>query len=279
MTTRPATPGRSDAATLPRVQLNHIRQGSGEPLLLVHGLGSQYQVWEPVFDRLAAEHEVIGIDLPGFGATAPLPDGREHSAVELASAVAEFLDGIRWDKPHVAGNSLGGWIALELAKRGRARSVTAISPAGFANDRECGFTVASLKATHRTSQLIYGIAPRTLGTPVGRKLALSQVFARPERMTVEAAVGAVRNFADSPGVPSALEALCGRFRGGEAIDVPVTFVWGDRERLLPRRERQAARCVRAVPGSKLVWLHGCGHTPTWDDPPAVAQAILDASRG
>ena len=259
------------------MQLSHIRRGSGDPLLLIHGLGSQYQIWQPVIDRLAAEHEVVAIDLPGFGDSPMLPDGREHGAVELADAVAAFLDGIGWDKPHIAGNSLGGWIALELAKRGRARSVAAIAPAGFATGRECAFTVASLRATHRTTQLIYGVAPRALATPVGRKLSLSQVFARPERMTVEAAVGAVRNFADSPGVTSALEALCSRFSGGEKIAVPVTFVWGDRERLLPRRERQAMRCVRAVPGSKLVWLHGCGHTPTWDDPPAVAQAILDAS--
>lgn len=255
-----------------------MRRGSGDPLLLVHGLGSQYQVWQPVIDRLAAEREVVAIDLPGFGDSPPLPENREPSAIELTGAVAEFLDGIGWDRPHVAGNSLGGWIGLELAKRGRARSVAAIGPAGFGNSRERAFTVESLRLTHRITQLTYGLAPRTLGTPLGRKLALSQVFARPERMTVEAAVGATRNFADSPGVPGALEALRrGRFSGGEAIDVPVTMMWGDRERLLPRRERQAARSVRAVPGARLVWLRGCGHTPTWDDPPTVAQAILDAS--
>lgn len=262
------------------MRLSHIRTGSGEPLLLLHGLGSHYKVWQPVIDRLAAEREVIGLDLPGFGDSPPLPDDREPSAAELTGAVAEFLDEIGWQRPHVAGNSLGGWIGLELARRGRARSVAAIGPAGFANRRERAFTVESLRLTHRFAQLTYGIAPRTLGTPLGRKIALSQVFARPERMTVEAAVEATRNFADSPGVPGALEALRrGRFGGGEAIDVPVTMIWGDRERLLPRRERQAARSVQAVPGARLVWLRGCGHTPTWDDPPAVAQAILEASSG
>lgn len=260
------------------MRLNHIRQGSGEPLLLVHGLGSQYQVWQPVIDRLSADREVVGVDLPGFGESPPLSDDRKPSAEELTGAVEEFLDQIGWDRPHVAGNSLGGWIGLELAKRGRASSVAAIGPAGFANRRERAFTVESLRVTHRVAHLTYGIAPRTLGTPLGRRLSLSQIFARPDLMTVEAAVAATRNFADSPGVPGALEALRkGYFSGGEAIDVPVTMIWGDRERLLPRRERQAARSVRAVPGARLVWLRGCGHTPTWDDPPAVAQAILDAS--
>lgn len=260
------------------MQLSHIRKGSGEPLLLLHGLGSQYQVWQPVIDRLAASREVVGVDLPGFGDSPPLPHDRQPSAAELTGAVAGFLDSIGWDRPHVAGNSLGGWIGLELAKQGRARSVAAIGPAGFGNRRERAFTVESLRLTHRVAQLTYGVAPRTLGTAIGRRLSLSQVFARPQRMTVDAAVGATRNFADSPGVPGALEALRqGHFSGGEAIDVPVTMIWGDRERLLPRRERQAARSVRSVPGARLVWLRGCGHTPTWDDPPAVAQAILDAS--
>lgn len=255
-----------------------MRKGSGEPLLLVHGLGSHYQVWQPVLDRLAAEREVIGIDLPGFGDSPPLPDDATPDAHQLTGAVAAFLDEIGWDRPHIVGNSLGGWVALELAKRGRARSVAAIGPAGFANRRERAFTVESLRGTHRVAQLTYGIAPRMLATPVARKLALSQTFGRPERMTVDAAVATIRNFADSPGVPGALEALRqGHFSGGEQIDVPVTMIWGDRERLLPRRERQAARSVRAVPGARLVWLRGCGHAPMWDDPPAVAQAVLEAT--
>ena len=259
------------------MDLSHIRAGGGDPLLLVHGLGSQYQVWQPVIDRLAAEREVVAIDLPGFGDSPELPAGTEYTAANLTDAVASFLDRIGWERPHVAGNSLGGWIALELAKRGRARSVSAIGSAGFGNERERAFTVASLRLTHRVSRRIYGVAPRLLATGVGRKLALSQVFARPERMTAEAAVASVRNFADSPGVPSALEALRrGHFSGGDSIDVPVSMIWGDRELLLPRRRRQAARSGRAVPGARVVWLPACGHTPTWDDPPAVAQAILDA---
>jgi pimeloyl-ACP methyl ester carboxylesterase len=261
------------------VQLNHIRKGSGEPLLLVHGLGSQYQVWQPVIDRLAAEHEVVGVDLPGFGGSPPLEDDREPSAIELTDAVAAFLDSIGWDRPHVAGNSLGGWIGLELAKRGRARSVAAIGPAGFGNSRERWFTVESLRLTHRVCTLLYGGAPHLLNGPLRRKLLLSQTFGHPERMPAEAAVDAVRNFADSAGVPGALEALRqGHFSGGDQVTVPVTMMWGERELLLPRRERQAARSVRAVPGARLVWLRGCGHAPTYDDPSAVADAILESCR-
>ena len=260
------------------MRLNHIRMGSGDPLLLAHGLGSHYQVWRPVLDRLAAERDVIAIDLPGFGDSPPLPDGGTPNVYQLTDAVASFLDEVGWDRPHVAGNSLGGWIGLELAKRGRARSVAAIGPAGFANRRERAFTVESLRSTHRVAQLTYGVAPRLFATATGRRLALSQTFARPELMTPEEAVATVRNFADSPAVPGALEALReGHFAGGEQIDVPVTMIWGKCERLLARRSRQAARSIQAVPGARLVWLRGCGHAPMWDDPPAVAQAVLEAT--
>src|SRR4051794_8534693 len=162
--------------------------GSGEPLVLVHGLGSHYKVWQPVLERLAGEHEVVGIDLPGFGDSPPLPDGGTPNALELTDAVAAFLDDIGWDRPHVAGNSLGGWIGLELARRGRARSVAAIGPAGFGNRRERAFTVESLRAAHRMCRLTYGVAPRMLATPLGRKLFLAQNFVHAERMPLEAAV-------------------------------------------------------------------------------------------
>ena len=258
--------------------LNHVRKGSGEPLLLIHGLGSQYQVWEPVIGRLAQEREVVALDLPGFGGSAPLPDGAEPSAAAMADAVGGLMDDIGWETAHIAGNSLGGWTALELAKRGRARSVAAIGPAGFGTPREQRFSAASLRLTHRVSLLLYGAAPTVFATGAARRALMGQVFYRADRMPVEAAVGAARNFADSPGVERTLDWLeVNQFGGGDQIDVPVTMIWGDRELLLPRRERQAARSIRAVPGTRLVWLRGCGHTPTWDDPPQVAAAVLKAT--
>ena len=260
------------------MQLNHIRKGSGDPLLLIHGLGSHLQVWEPVIDRLAAERDVIAVDLPGFGGSAPFPDDVEPNAGNFAGAVAGFLDSIGWDKPDVAGNSLGGWTALELAKRGRARTVTGIGSAGFGLRREQAFSVASLALTHRASQLIYGAAPTLLASPIRRRLMMGQVFYRADRVPPEAAVAAVRNFADSPGVERTLEWIArDQFRGGEQVGVPVTMIWGDHEMLLPRRERHAARAERAIPGTRTVWLKGAGHTPTWDDPPALAKAILDST--
>ena len=108
-----------------------MRGGSGEPLLLIHPLGGELVVWEPVFERLAAERDVIAVDMPGFGASPPLPAGVEPTPQALAAALAAQLDALGIERAHLAGNSLGGWVALELAKLGRARSVTGLCTAGF----------------------------------------------------------------------------------------------------------------------------------------------------
>ncbi|HET7589179.1 MAG TPA: alpha/beta fold hydrolase, partial [Solirubrobacterales bacterium] len=111
--------------------LSHVRRGAGEPLLLIHGLGGARVVWEPVLDQLAAERDAIAVDMPGFGASPPLPAGVEPTPRALAAALAGFLDALGIERAHVAGNSLGGWVAIELARQGRARSVTGVCSAGF----------------------------------------------------------------------------------------------------------------------------------------------------
>ena len=114
-------------------------------IVLLHGIGSHRQMWDPVVGRLAAEHEVVPLDLPGFGTAPPLPAGEEPTPQALARAVASELDARGLDLVHVAGNSLGGWVALELAKLGRTRSVCALSPAGFWDGWESRFTTLSLR--------------------------------------------------------------------------------------------------------------------------------------
>src|SRR5450755_1844870 len=168
---------------VPAVQLSYDRAGRGEPLVLIHGIGSRRQVWEPVLDRLTAVREVVALDLPGFGdAPIPPPPGAPAGIESLTRLVSEFLDGQGLECPHVAGNSLGGWISLELAKRGRARSVTALSPGGFYTSREATFARVSLRMTVRVARLLAPRADRLLVSPLARTLVFSQVAARPKQI-------------------------------------------------------------------------------------------------
>ncbi|MGV1049998.1 MAG: alpha/beta fold hydrolase, partial [Solirubrobacterales bacterium] len=102
-----------------------------EPLVLIHGLGGTATVWDPVVDLLAPEREVIVLEMPGFGAAPPLPDWVEPTAANLAAALRAQLVGRGIERPHVAGNSLGGWVGLEMGRAGWAASGTALSPAGL----------------------------------------------------------------------------------------------------------------------------------------------------
>jgi pimeloyl-ACP methyl ester carboxylesterase len=95
------------------------RTGAGSPMVLLHPLGSDRGVWDPVVPALAEDFDVLAVDLPGFGDSPPLPADVEPSPAALAQAVAGLLDELGIERPAVVGNSVGGWVALELAARRR----------------------------------------------------------------------------------------------------------------------------------------------------------------
>ena len=247
------------------------RRGTGEPLVLVHGIGHHWQAWLPVLDRLAERHDVIAIDLPGFGES-PMPvDGPPADLATAVAGVATFLSDLGLDRPHIAGNSLGGAIALELACAGLVSSATVLSPAGFCTRREVRWALGALTA-HRWATLVPQPMMRAMfryGTL--RTLCLGMICAHPGRVTPEMALSdalALRNGRAFRAVARAGRAYA--FDG--APSVPVTVAWGTRDRILPYR--QAVRARQALPGAHHVDLPGCGHVPMGDDPDLVASVIL-----
>jgi pimeloyl-ACP methyl ester carboxylesterase len=257
------------------VQLNHHRVGTGEPLLLIHGVGSQWQVWRPLLDLLAPHRDVIAVDLPGFGESPPLPDAIEPTPYALTDALVEFLDQLGLERPAVAGNSLGGLLALELARRDRVRSVAALSPAGFGLPRERAWANGRLGIEGKGAHVIDKRFPRLVRNPVARTVLFGGMTAYPWRISPDEAVDALSNLGNSPGFEAALKAL-GQFTfaGGDDIRVPVTIVWPNRDLLLI--PRQADRAVRVIPGARLVRLPRAGHVPTWDAPDEIARILLGA---
>jgi pimeloyl-ACP methyl ester carboxylesterase len=239
----------------------YTRTGSGEPLVLLHALGLDRHMWDPVIERLSAEREVYAVDLPGFGESGPIEPA---SPADLARAIDA---GLGLDRPHVAGNSLGGWVALELARAGRARSVTAIAPAGLWEQ-----PLAPKRATARHLARAAGpLLPRLLRSERGRRLALGGTLAHPERVPYAAALGLVRAYASAPGFHAVNAAMRANvFTGLAMIDVALTLAWPEHDRLVAR--------PRSVPASAREFrLSGCGHMPTWDDPGQVARVLLAGS--
>jgi pimeloyl-ACP methyl ester carboxylesterase len=250
--------------------LAHDRRGAGPPLVLLHPLGADRHVWDPVLDRLARDREVVALDLPGFGESAPLAGGGLPLTPDrLAAAVRAFVDDeLRLDEPwHVAGNSLGGWVALALAHQGAVASVTAIAPAGLWA-RPLGPKPSAARRAARIAAPIVGLAVRTTAL---RRIILAGSVGHPERVPPAEAAHLVRAYAHAPDFPAVNAAMrAGRFAELAAIDVPVTLAW-------PQLDRLVARPRTLPPHVRNVTLTDCGHIPTWDDPDAVATVLLEGS--
>lgn len=260
--------------------LNQHRGGSGEPLVLIHGIGSSWEAWLPVLPGLEAHHDVLAIDLPGFGDSSPLASGVQPTVAALTDAVERHLDAAGLERPHLAGNSLGGWIALELARRGRGHSVVALSPAGMWTSREAGYARAALRSTYAAARRLRPRAELLTRSAAGRVAVFSLVSSRPWRIEPDQARRALEALGGTDAFLDTLyHSISGRAEGLDQIRVPVTVAWGSRDRLL--LPRQGPRFARAIPDATLRPLPGAGHVPMWDDPELVGRAIAEvtAARG
>ena len=256
----------SDPSSSPTTSspLTGTRRGAGPPLVLLHTLGTDHRMWDPVVDRLAAERDVWALDLPGHGGS-PVID--PAAPADLAAAVAAHLAAAGVERPHVAGNSLGGWVALEMALTGHAASATAIAPAGLWPEP----LVPKRSSARAAARALLPVLGPLLRTGRARRIALAANAARPERIPPDAALRLVRAYATAPGFQAVNDAMrAGRFTALGEIAVPVTLAWPDHDRLV-------ARPRRLPPGVRSVDLHGCGHLPTWDDPEQVARVLLQGS--
>lgn len=260
-----------------RAEVTYRRTGAGEPLVLLHGIGHHLQAWDPVLEILAAEHDVIALDLPGFGRSPALPDGLPYDLPSVASALRASFEALGLDRPHVAGNSLGGVLALQLGQDKLVRSVTALSPAGFWTEAERRWAFGVLRGMRAGAlRMTPGQLARLAATPAGRTALGCWVYARPARRSPEALVAEIEALRDATAFEATLAAGRSVLFTHEVADLPVTIAWGTRDRLLLRR--QGVRAKKVVPGARLVRLPGCGHIPMSDDPALVARVILDTAR-
>ena len=254
--------------TAPRVVFE--RRGSGEPLVLLHGIGHHWRAWLPVLDRLAEFHDVVAVDLPGFGES-PLPDVPPTDMHGLVDAVARIFAELGLERPHVAGNSLGGAIALELAGRGEVASATALSPAGFCSPRELRWALGVLSGHRMAARLPEPVLRAMFRLTAARQLSFGMILAHPGRLTVETALADARALRTAKAFRMIARAGRGYAFGGTPA-VPVTVAWGTRDRILPYRQARLART--RLPDARHVDLTGCGHVPMHDDPDLVASVIL-----
>ena len=246
------------------------------PLVLLHGFLSSGRSWELVLPALERRHRVLAPTLPGHYGGRPLPDD------DLVDAVERLLDEAEITTAHVAGSSLGGWLALRLAERGRARSVVAFAPAGgWAPGGESVRDLLELqRGQHRGTKAAAPHADALVATPQGRRRATELLTVRFEHIPADLLAHELVAAASAPAAEALIEeALSSVWTLDPArLDCPLRIVWGTADRLLPWPSAATRFRNQWLPHADWVILEDVGHAPQLDVPLEAAELILGVTR-
>jgi pimeloyl-ACP methyl ester carboxylesterase len=223
---------------------------------------------------------VLAVTFHGHMGGPRLPDDFDHSIAASADLAEAELDLAGLKSVHIAGNSLGGWLAIELARRGRARSVVAIAPgggwdAGSAQQKRVKGVFSKIRASLHVGG---PLAPVLSRFAASRRLALGNIVAHPERLTPQQA----RMIIEASWRCDAFEGVLGAVerepppRPIDGDHCPIRLVWGTHDRVLPMRG-YSERWRSILPAAEWFVLKGAGHVPMFDDPEGVARAILEVT--
>lgn len=255
-------------------QTQSVRQGSGAPLVLVHGLGARRQSWGPVLPGLTAAREVVTVDLPGHGEAPALSGALIFD--RLVDDLHEHLVVQELGQADLVGSSMGARMVLELARRGIGRHVVALDPGGFWNATEKAVFGTSVRASFHLVRGLRAALPVLARSAAGRTALLPQFSPRPWKVPGDVALTDLQSIADTPALFETLQALLdsGPQLGG-ATPGRVVLGWGRRDRVT--LARQAARAQQAFPHATMHWFAETGHFPMWDRPQETVDLVLAAT--
>jgi pimeloyl-ACP methyl ester carboxylesterase len=252
------------------------RGGSGPPLVCLHGFIDTWRTWELVLPALERRHAVLAPTLAGHAGGPPI-EGEIGDAL-LADAVERAMDDAGFETAHIAGNSLGGFVALQLAARGRAETVVALAPAGGWARGDDSYKDL-LRFQSELVGLVKAAAPHAeaiLASPEGRRRATQHIATNFEHIPAELLAHQLRGAAAGDAAPALIEhAIDAAWSlDAERIACPVRIVWGADDRLLPWPSAAARFRHDWLPHADWVVLDGVGHCPQLDVPLETAQLIL-----
>ena len=251
--------------------LVHDRKGTGETVVLIHGIGHRRQAWDPIFERLAERYDVIRLDLAGFGESPAYAKGTPYNMDNACADLSANFAAWGVDRPHVVGNSLGGAISLELAARGLVSSATVLSPAGFFGRVERLWPLIMLSLLKLGSQLPDRFLRWNSRSKLGRLIAGYLLYVHWQRASAEGTYGDSRAMKRAPAFYKTIGAGVRYDLDASTLTVPTTVAWGDKDRLLWPRQARVAR--RRLPRAEHVTLPGCGHIPMLDNPSLIIEVI------
>jgi pimeloyl-ACP methyl ester carboxylesterase len=246
-----------------------------QPLVLLHGLGMSTRVWDSVRGLLEPRHEVIALPTLGHRGGAA-PSKRPVTIVDLVADAERALDEHGLQRPHIAGNSLGGWMAIELARRGRARTVCALSPAGFwsSGTDEQMIGVRKIRRAVRTARLGRPL-PFMLRSRRVRRFVFRDIAVHGDRLTATQAIEATNDLLDCVIVHDVLT-TDENIAPLHPLPCPITLAWSAQDAIVPV-DVNGVVARRSLPQARFIVLPGVGHVPMIDNPEIVARTILEAT--
>jgi pimeloyl-ACP methyl ester carboxylesterase len=252
------------------------RGGSGPPLLCIHGFLDTWRTWELVLPALERRHEVLAPTLPGHAGGPPLD--RAAAGTQLVDALERALDAAGLESAHVVGSSLGGYLALRLAARGRACSVVALAPAGGWAPGSGGAeeTLAHFASLNELLVAAAPFADDIVSTPEGRRQVTQFITTDYEHIPAELLSHLLRGAALCE-----VDSLLGYARtegwtlDAGRIDCPIRILWGTDDQVLPWPAAAARYREEWLPNADWVELDDVGHCPQLDVPSVVAELIVD----
>ncbi|MBV9004944.1 MAG: alpha/beta fold hydrolase [Solirubrobacterales bacterium] len=252
------------------------RGGHGAPLVCLHGFADTWRTWELVLPWLERRHDVLALTLPGHAGGPPIAG--EVTDTALADAVEREIDEAGFEIPHLVGNSLGGYLALRLASRGRARTVVALAPAGGWARGDSSY-VNLLRFQRGLIERVRAGAPHAeaiVATREGRRLATQYLTTNFEHIPAELLALQLRGAAQCTAAEALIEHAMrsGWNLDAERVSCPVRIVWGTDDRLLPWPAAASRFRGEWLPHADWVELEGVGHCPQLDVPLETAQLIL-----
>ncbi|MBF6543769.1 alpha/beta fold hydrolase [Nocardia brasiliensis] len=247
------------------------------PLVLLHGVTMSARVWDEVIPLVTPHHEVFALTALGHRGGPPARR-RPATVADLVDGAERMLYEFGLHRPHLAGNSLGGWMAIELARRGRAASVCALSPAGFwaAGTHAQSAGVTKLRRLAALTRLTRAVQPAAFQMPLVRRLGMRDIACRADRLTPSAAVQTARDLLDCA-VTDDLLGTGEQIAPLDPLPCPVTLAWSSRDAILPP-EVNGEIARERLPQADFELLTAVGHVPMIDDPALVARTILATTR-
>lgn len=250
--------------------------GEGLTLVLLHGLGGTWEVWRPVLGALELHHRVIAVTLPGHHGGPPYDGAGDATVSGIADQVIRGLRDRGITQAHVAGNSLGGWLSIELARRGFARSVIAFSPAGGWRTQEDLRAIAlPFRITYAVVGVILWLMTWLARFAAVRAALTRQAMVHGDRLSPREFIDSLRAMARTRILPGLLRSMR---RDGPAPPLPsgaapITIAWGEHDRVIPY-PRYGAPFRERIGGLRESIVQDAGHVPMWDNPRGVADQIL-----